>query len=327
MEKAGELEFLIVVSRDGAPVGSEPVSLGPCTEDALFLGILEGRLPNDGSLPRFGVLPRWKDEEQGTVAALELSCDGAPARSYERSVFTPQAEVLIAALLAENRLAKEDVVDWEVVARKRSGGSSARFSVRLRRSPYPLTETKLAHTPSGAVSVGVTAAVLDGIRSKVVEAGAVECAGLLVGRVLHDPGRSAAAVQALGSVDMKPGREGASRSHFALGPDSFLGVQREATSRDDGMVAVGWWHSHPPCEGCHENPSCRASTVFFSSQDVRVHMSAFGAPYMVALVAGKVSQLPATQPGFRLYAWQNGLVAERELEGIDSNASPDPCEV
>jgi hypothetical protein len=47
---------------------------------------------------------------------------------------------------------------------------------------------------------------------------------------------------------------------------------------------------------------------------------------MVALVAGKVSHLPASQPGFRLYGWQNGLVSEVELQESESSESSESSE-
>lgn len=311
------LEFSVVVFRDGARVGSQPLHLGPCIEDALFRGVLGGHIPNYGSMPNADVVPRWKEEAEGTVAALEVCCGDAPPRGYERTVFAPQVRAFVEGLTEGKQLQKGDVVSWEVIARASSKGGGDRVGPRLRRSPYPLTERRLAHVPPGVFEVEIAKSLLEELRQQVVEAGAVECAGLLVGRVFHDPARSAGAVQAIGSVEMKAGRKGASSAHFALDPDSFLAARDQAARRNDGAIPVGWFHSHPPCSACKENPGCRATTVFFSNPDIRVHMSAFSAPYMIALVAGKVAELPATQPGFRLFAWQNGLVTESELRAID----------
>lgn len=315
-------EFSVVVSRDGEPVGSGLVSLGPCIEDALFHGVLSGGIPNDGTVPPFEILPRWKNEQDRSIEALALSFEGIPVRSYERRMFEAQARGVITALLVEKRLRKEDLVRWEVIAREPSASPRAGPTVRLRRSPYPLVQRALTHVPPDSFAIEIEASALAEIRRKVVEAGTVECAGLLVGEVFHDSVRRAGALHAGRSVDMKVGHGGASIRHFALDPGSFLSARDELAASGDGEVPVGWYHSHPQCAACEESSKCPASTVFLSTDDITVHMTAFSAPYMVALVAGKVPDLPATQPGFRLYSWQRGLVAEHALHDVESIERP-----
>jgi hypothetical protein len=39
---------------------------------------------------------------------------------------------------------------------------------------------------------------------------------------------------------------------------------------------------------------------------------------MLGLVAGKLSHLPATRPGFRLYGWEKGCVTERRFEVVEN---------
>jgi hypothetical protein len=114
-------------------------------------------------------------------------------------------------------------------------------------------------------------------------------------------------------VPLPAGRHGASNLHFAFGPESFR-LAREMVARTaNGAAAAGWWHSHPPCEKCPSQPACTADTVFFSLDDVRVHASAFQSAHMVGLVAGKVRDRPATDPGFRLFGWHNGTMVQRSL--------------
>jgi hypothetical protein len=147
----------------------------------------------------------------------------------------------------------------------------------------------------------------------VVAAATVECAGLLVGHIVHDPERSAAALTITTQIPVPAGQGGASNTHFAFGPGSFRAAKQALNSFTNGCVSAGWWHSHPPCENCPQNPTCVADTVFFSPDDMQVHASAFSAAFAVALVAGKVRDRRALDPGFRLYGWQGGAIRERAL--------------
>jgi len=75
-------------------------------------------------------------------------------------------------------------------------------------------------------------------------------------------------------------------------------------------VAVGWHHEHVACADCALTPTCERDTIFFSSDDYAVHASAFPRAYHVALVAGKLRERPARDPGFRLYGWDCGEIRE-----------------
>jgi hypothetical protein len=112
-------------------------------------------------------------------------------------------------------------------------------------------------------------------------------------------------------VAVPAGQGGASGAHFAFGAESFAAARRALA--EGPLACVGWYHSHPPCARCPENPGCAADFVFFSAADVQVHATAFPAGYMVALVAGKVRARPATDPGFRLYCWSEGAIGEVPL--------------
>ena len=141
----------------------------------------------------------------------------------------------------------------------------------------------------------------------------------------HDPERGAAAIRAVTAVNVEMGRGGASRTHFAFEPAPFVEARERALREFDGLVPIGWAHSHPPCEACPANPACASDTRFFSAADVEVHTSAFGSPLMVALVGGKVGHLPAQRPGFRLYGWRDARVIERpfRVQGTGAGAWSD----
>jgi proteasome lid subunit RPN8/RPN11 len=305
------LEFFIEVRRDGVLVESAAASLAPCFEDALFRGVLEGWIPNDGRMPAFDVSPQWKDAQPPIVAGLSLLQEGASARSYGRQVFAAQAGALIAGLVDAKQLSHGESVEWEVVARPPPRAATPRFSTRVHRTPYPFQETSLPDLPRGSFDIEIGADVLDAIRQQVLSSGAVECAGLLVGHLRRDPERGAGTLEVVGAVEVSAGAGGASSHHFAFGVDSFISARRATENRTDGAITVGWMHSHPACAACPKHPSCGMQTVFFSHRDVVVHSSGFPSAYMLALVVGKVSERPATEPGFRLYGWDEGRVAER----------------
>jgi proteasome lid subunit RPN8/RPN11 len=316
----------IEVQRKGRLVGSRLASVAPCREDALFEGILSGRVPNDGTLPPLTVAPTWSGEPDPSpapgaapapevtgskITGVELRLGDGPPRRYGRDVFAAQARALIASLVAEGKLAEGEIVNWGLVERP-DDRPAPRFAVRVARQPLPLSPARLPEVAPGEVRAEMTAALLDQLRREFREAGAVERAWLLIGSVDHDPARGAAAVRAVAAVGVETGRGGASRSHFAFEPSAFVAARERARRDLDGLETIGWAHTHPPCEACPANPTCKTDTRFFSADDVEVHTSAFASPYMIALVAGKAATAPATEPGFHLYGWRDALVSRIE---------------
>jgi proteasome lid subunit RPN8/RPN11 len=309
------LDYAVEVRWNGELVGSEPASLGVLREDALFRGILEGRIENNGQLPSFAVAPIWGGPEQRCVTGLTLSLDGAPAGRYSSEALASQAHSYLAALREREpqRLGEAELV-WELVAHP-AGPELAR-AASVTRAALPFEPCALPHLPRGSFAVEISPDLLERMRDAVVREPTVEYAALLTGRLLRDPERCAGALRIDDAVELHAGAGGRSRIHFALGADSFLDAARTVRAR--GATIGGWAHSHPPCEACPANPTCRTSTVFFSAPDIEVHSAAFPAGYMVGLVAGKLADQPATRPGFRLYGWHEGTVRER-----DWSAPPD----
>jgi proteasome lid subunit RPN8/RPN11 len=305
-------ELFIEIRRDGMSVGFAPASLGACFEDALFRGILEGTIQNDETTPAFEVWPQWASPAPPSVASLILSYGGARLGCYDRTIFAPQARSLIRELLEAKRIESRDLVVWDLVAKKREPAAPPPFSGRVRRTPLPIQETPLPDVRPRAFVVEIAETLLEDIRSQVVDSGPVECAGLLVGTLLRDPRRKAGVLEVFDKVDVAAGPGGASGVHFSFGTESFLAARRATESRNDGSVTTGWHHSHAACVACSKHSTCRAQMVFFSSDDVDVHASAFPSAYMVGLVAGKVRELPATEAGFELYGWSHGQVQQLE---------------
>jgi proteasome lid subunit RPN8/RPN11 len=185
-----------------------------------------------------------------------------------------------------------------------------------------MEEAELVDVPPQALLVEILERLLDEIRGRVVASGSVECAGLLFGKLLRDPRRGAGVLQVTQAVDVQPGRDGASAVHFAFGADSLVAARRAASRPGEAALPVGWYHSHPACTACAKRETCSAQMVYFSSDDVEVHSSAFPSAYQIGLVAGKVSDRPVEEPGFRLYGWVEGRVEELGYRLIREPSEP-----
>jgi proteasome lid subunit RPN8/RPN11 len=307
----GSFDFFVEVTRAGELVESRPASAAACLEDALFRSVVAGLVPNDGTVPPHAWVPEWSGDPP-SVTALALELEGAPPERYAKAVFGAQAAALLHGVASRSGSDEETgKLAWRLQARAAAPRQS-RFSVRTCRAPWPLEAARLEEGPRGEVRAEIEAALLHRLREETVLAGNVERAWLLLGRVLHDSERGVALVHALRAISVDPGPRGASETHFAFGPETWLAA-RGAVDAAGGLALVGWAHTHPPCERCPSNPECEADTVFFSGDDREVQAAAFPSPYMLALVAGKLGGRPATEPGFRLFGWQRGEVRERDF--------------
>ena len=305
----------IEVRRDDVLVDSTPATFAACTEDIRFRAVLEGRSQNDGEIPDHEVAFHFSD---GPPAVTELSVmhEGQCLGRYDREVWAAQARAQIHALVEAKRLQKGDTVQWRIVVGP-DPRSPSRFATRVQLAPYPFEERALPDAARGTVSAEVHAPLLDEIRRRVVASATVEIGGFLLGRLLRDPDRGAGRIEITGWLEVPAGESGASNVHFSFGPRSFLAARERARGGDEGRI-VGWLHSHPSCPACSEpeNAGCHAHTLFFSADDKLVHAAGFSAAYMVARVAGKVREAPATRPAFGLYGWSAGRIVERPFRLI-----------
>ena len=310
--------FTVEVLRDGSVLAAVPASIRTCLEDARFRAVVAGAVPNDGAELALGVEPVWLASRPPAVAGVRLCRPGAPPELYPRRVFAPWARSAIIELVRAERLGAEDEIVWRVVAHAESLAPPARFRGRAVRAPYPLHAASLPWTLAkpGEVAVEIAGTVIAALRAATLGAGAIECAALLTGHLRHDRERRVAALRVTGQIPVIAGRGGASGSHFAFGPDTFAAARRAHAERTDGSIIAGWFHSHPACAGCVHHPECTNDMIFFSHDDSLVHAAAFPQPYLVALVAGKASDRPATHPGVGLFVWQRGAIAARPLEAL-----------
>ena len=115
MAKGGFGESMCIqVRREGTLLGSRVASVSACREDALFEGILSGRIPNDGTLPVFSVVPIFSEEPNPpeasgdagarNITGVELGLEADPPRRYCREVFAAQARGLINSLVKDGKL-------------------------------------------------------------------------------------------------------------------------------------------------------------------------------------------------------------------------------
>ena len=303
--------FRIEVRRkEGGLVGVADASAGHCVEDALFQSVRCGELANEGLLPAPALEPCWQADHP-IVTGLSVAFEGRPARHYGRDVFAPQARELIRRLRTDAPILAEEELRWNVVARKQAPHGSG--FVRTTREAFPLEAASLPQVTPGSYEVRIEARVLRRLHERVRASGSLECAELLLGRLRHDPERSAVELCIEDVMPLAPGRGGHSSTHFAFDPRAFVAARLAARERDDGLLPCGWHHNHNPCEGCLVKPDCRVDWVFFSEDDLGVHATLFSRPHMVALVGGKMGALPAGRPGFRLFGWSRAEVRERSF--------------
>lgn len=315
---AGSCGFAIEVRcSDGALAGVCDASPACCVEDAWFRGVRTGRLPNGGERPALHIAPTWHATQRPAVTGLTVALGDGPTHPYTREVFRPQAAAFVARLRDAGRLSASEAVVWSVVAREDGPDEPG---AAAQRAPFPLEPCELPSAAPGSSAVSFEAATLRGLRDRIRRSGTVEGAELLVGHLLHDAARDALELRVVDAIALEPGRGGRSSTHFSFSPVATVAARRRALERGDGSSPCGWHHNHNPCPGCSHNPDCRVNWVFFSDDDLDVHAMLFTSPHMVALVGGKLGDLPASRPGFRLYGWRDGEIVERAFRVVGEGA-------
>jgi proteasome lid subunit RPN8/RPN11 len=305
-------------------------------DDARFSGICAGQLPPTCVALTAHLRPLW--HQAGADPALLgfaidvcCACDGrqhtftksygmASLQRHIRTAVQPQRDS------GQRRL---EAVNARLYAFRKS--PVAAHGRRLHSVPevlplpfvsQPLTALRpdvpavdAASTPFGVL---VSAGLLREITAETLRSIGTEQAGILVGRLCHDPQQQRGFLHVTAQVlaDTQVTREAAA---FHFRPETFLAAQRMINLRGQGEIAVGWWHSHAWCQPCLSAVDCRANTLFFSDQDCQVHETAFTQPYMVALVVGKAASKPMREPQVQMYGWHDGAIMSRDFVALPAS--------
>jgi hypothetical protein len=311
--------FFLVFRDESGLVHEEELDFNALIHDVAFSAVCQGRLANDGRWDPVELEPELAD---GKVVGVTVQVAGL-CRTYGRTIFNDRAtEVRRTSLLELSGTGERPTVSWEVQVRgaPETQPDRKRVSVRVRLQAYPFVRRDLIelgpqHQEAAAdtVSVCVSAVLLEELRRESASSLDRERADFLVGHlVLKQDGNVVVML-----VDRIPAdtETEASLVHFSFSPRTFQAAQRELEQRGTDHVILGHHHNHPPHCGSEclmTVPACSTDNVFFSVDDRIVHRSAFGKPYMVALVSGKGAQRRADNPVMKAYGWRRGLICERE---------------
>lgn len=118
----------------------------------------------------------------------------------------------------------------------------------------------------------------------------VELGGLLLGNVYHDEDRLFVDVSA--AIAANSDKNGP--VHFTFTADAWAAAHEERESVYPDLKIVGWFHTHPDLG------------VFYSSDDVVVHTTAFALPWHVGLVLDPVRNTVA------LFGWEEDEISEEK---------------
>ncbi len=309
-------QFFLVLRSESGRLHEEELDFSALIHDIAFAGVTAGRLSNDGRWEPIAVEPEWRGEtfEGVTVRVAGLS------RAYGRAAFHDRAvEILCTKGVLGEDPNEQARVSWNVERRSTTTHpSSGRTRASVRHRPYPLVPLALDEGVKQDVENNdlISMRISSGLVTELCEASASsldrERADFLVGRLVQEPDGRAAVV--LVSRIPAAADTGSSLVHFSFSPQTFQAAQRELERRGREDMILGWHHNHPPPCGYQclmTIPPCRTDNVAFSMNDRIVHRSAFGRPYMVALVSGKGPGKRADDPVLRAYGWQRGRICER----------------
>jgi hypothetical protein len=322
---ASHFQFTLTITNDaGFPVHREEVhDFAPLYEDLLFRAVLEGAVPNDGSLPPASLAPIFGPGGGSQVVGLLASLSSLK-RTYGLGLLAARVQELQVERSQGDSGKARARLTWHVGANELAHqGQPPRLRSSRHRRPYPFVRDSrwlpeaTGRTREGEpVSLSIRRSVLETLREEAARHLEVERANILVGHLVQE-GPGTAAVVVTGHSPVELGAN-ASRVHCDFTPETFLALHREIRCRADGAVILGWAHTHPPVCGaaCLQHvPACETGMLFFSiPDDHAVHRAAFPARYMVALVSGKEPGRRADEPGVRAYGWKDGGIAERQFQ-------------
>jgi hypothetical protein len=279
------------------------------------------------------------------VAGFRVSVPAGGEDPVVREVPTayvrPFAHAASARLAEQGRLRAGDELRWvvsafpidagvdaaEEPARPRDGFTVEEVVEALAVGETPLAElferAQLAGAgdPGAGVPVFVPRGVLDEIEALALAAGDVETGGVLIGRLHRDTGATPGDLFMEVTAQL-PAEHAVSRAtRLTFTPATWAAAAAALALRKRGELVAGWWHAHPAfcvVRGCppERRRDCALSRAFFSSEDVHLHATCFGAAHHVALL---LSDGVSDARRWTLYGWSHGMVAERDFHVLTSS--------
>jgi hypothetical protein len=314
--------FVLVFRNRSGVVHREAVDLGTLVQDVTFSAVCHGRLPNDGRWEPVEAEPEWAGDSLMGVTVTVGGC----SRTYDRAVFGQRAIEILGSRrsLSEAGGREASELSWDLEVSASDGGEGAprrdaRGRMALRHQPYPLLRRDQDGSglqddddTGDSLSIRVSPDLLAELRRESADSLDRERADFLVGRLRQAPdGRVAA--ELLDRIPAVAETEG-TLVRFPFSPRTFHQARQELERRGRDLVILGHHHNHPPPCGrsCLMTiPACSTENVMFSLDDRVVHRTAFGRPYMVALVSGKGADRRADDPVMRAYGWRRGIICEK----------------
>lgn len=249
-------------------------------------------------------------------------------------LFEPFASAVTRRLVQAQRVHAEDLVTYEVFARRaRPVVPHDGVVAQVCRQPLALSEGRLgdwlaAGRADGPIGQGdyplfmLEKEVLEAARTMSWRGKGAEGGCWLVGNLYR---QSTPKPEIFGVIHTVFRAVGCKHDRFGLEPSSETYVQlqdqlqRRRRRGRAGELAMGFCHSHPfspsellgheACANCDKQATCDLSSAFLSGRDARFHRAVFGrSPYTVELVLGLT---PRGEFDLRVYCLDGGQFRRR----------------
>ena len=305
-------------------------------------GVAKGVFPAyQPVLERSQIDPVFSSESNALARSVGFRCSvwdeqsKRHTKTFDIHYFSAQASRRRAVLRSEGRLGAEDQLLFQLSAylEDQAPLPKAQSQIEMgsdtvcleleesRREDFGASESWDA--PNGSdLPVLIARSVLEDAVEEARAAPEREIAGLLLGHVYHDPGRSEVFVLVSGLASAE-GTTEASATSVTLTGESFQQAREMIALRGRAESVVGWMHSHPMrfCEACPlpTPPECIQKILFFSSDDTQLHETTFPQPFHVGLLAAVEPRLDTVLGHLpvRLFGWQDGVLDKRGFGVVD----------
>lgn len=314
------------------PVAPEPDWI-PAIEHAHFAAVRRGAAPVVDA-PPVELKPMWHPRYgEPTICGIRIGPWNSDSETREPidgvisiDYFKREARLASSQHVKSGRLRAGETFYYRVIALAGAGAEQedpARqedFGIEEVAQALPLTETAVDGYLARAVRLGsaglgdeddlpvfVAEVLIEQAVAQVRQAGAIETAGILLGRLHRDPG----GIVFLELTAQLPARcTEARETKVTFTPDTWAAARDALQLRQSDEAVMGWWHSHPDwCRTCTcaQRDSCGLAGIFFSSDDCALHRAIFPKAWQVGLLLSDRTQgiIPA------LFSWRCGQIKPR----------------